>query len=221
MTYLQFDVSGASPTEQWMSVSKEETQEPRRYDKHQVEISHFPFLSASAEDIPMSFMRYRPIGVELPILIGGSAGASMKYGGMTWTIVDPVRKEPEENSDEKFIIGSVVLTTPTAENDKIGEIIGQLGYSDAAEKFIREVINYLKAQNYKFKVSQTGEGEFLIYTEDGEGYNNILIDEDSDVEIMLIPKEGKVVRKTLYQEDGINIPVILRTFNELQSGSYS
>ena len=41
-------------------------------------------------------------------------------------------------------------------------------------------------------VSKTGEGELLIYKSDGKnGFVNIIIDEDGDIELMHVPEDRK------------------------------
>ncbi len=61
------------------------------------------------------------------------------------------------------------------------------------------------------KISKTGEGELLIYKSDGkEGYINIIIDEDGDIELMHIPKD----RSKTTNKVGVSVDEVIEFWNQ-------
>ena len=67
------------------------------------------------------------------------------------------------------------------------------------------------------QISKSNESEFLAYIYQDGTYKNVLIDEDGDIELLIIPADKKkAFSKRFYKEDGLNYSKIVESFNEMQ-----
>lgn len=61
------------------------------------------------------------------------------------------------------------------------------------------------------KVSKTGDGELLIYKEDGNGgYINLIIDDTGDIEIMHIPTD----KSNTWNKTNVSVDEAIKFWNE-------
>lgn len=73
---------------------------------------------------------------------------------------------------------------------------------DVAMNIITEC---LKKHKMDIIISMTGDDEILIYRHKDDCYNNLIIDEDADVEVLLINKKAKKTEtKTYYFQDSLD-----------------
>ncbi len=75
--------------------------------------------------------------------------------------------------------------------------------NNAIIKIAADIIKHATSRGkYDIKISRTSETELLIYTEDNDTYNNIIIDKDGDVEFMHIPLDRtKTYNEHFFIED--------------------
>ena len=101
-------------------------------------------------------------------------------------------------------------------NDAIN-IYKNLNYSNSA---VLDIINDILEESFSqlktdVKVSKTGEGEILIYRNEGEEFRNIIIDNDGDIEYLHIPSDRTATYNEHYQFIHINEDIITELVNKL------
>ena len=83
------------------------------------------------------------------------------------------------------------------------------------EKFLTKL--YLSNSFRNINISKSIENEFVIFLSSNGTYKNILIDEDGDIELLIIPSDKtKTYNKRFYKEDGLNFSNVVSTFNEMR-----
>ena len=107
---------------------------------------------------------------------------------------------------------------PTSLKEKVSQISNELSIDKEIQAEIEKIATklYLTTQG-KITLSKTSENEFIIYTVENGTYKNILIDEDGDVEVLIIPQDRTLTsNKRFYKEDGINHSLVVSALNELR-----
>lgn len=115
------------------------------------------------------------------------------------------------------IVDEEEFELPESLDIKLNVIVNELGFNQETKENIQKLLTklFLEAPN-RLEISKSKEGEFLVYTLLDGCYKNILIDEDGDIEILIIPQNKKdTISKRFYKEDGLNYSKIASTFNEL------
>lgn len=118
-------------------------------------------------------------------------------------------------------------TITTEENFKLPEdkktIIGtlskELSFSDEVQSDIEKLLTklYLTNSSKDINISKSIENEFVIFIASNGAYKNLLIDEDGDIELLIIPTDKtKTYNKRFYKEDGLNFSNVVSTFNEMR-----
>ena len=76
---------------------------------------------------------------------------------------------------------------------------------------------YIANSNAQIDISKTSDGEFIAYTTSNGTYKNILVDEDGDIELLIIPiNKCSIFNKRFFKEDGLNFSTIVSSFNEMR-----
>lgn len=121
------------------------------------------------------------------------------------------------NPSSSKIISEDEIRLPEILAEKISEITSSLNLTEDVKSDINKLTTKLYSSNIKnnIEVSKTSDGELVIYSKSRKNYKNILIDEDGDIELVLLPEKGKASNIFYSKETGINFSKIVRTFNEM------
>lgn len=113
-------------------------------------------------------------------------------------------------SEENFELPIKIINT-------INNTSTELGLSEEVKGDITKIITilFLRNPNTMLDISKSREGEFIAFTTTSNGtYKNLLIDEDGDIEIIIIPKDNyRTYNKQFYKADGINFSTVVSLFN--------
>jgi hypothetical protein len=138
----------------------------------------------------------------------------------TTTIVDKSLLDSLQQNQSPFlskIISEENFELPVTIKTNIESISDELGFSKDIEADINKIITklYLANPRAKLNISKSGEGEFIAYTTTSKGtYKNLVIDEDGDIEIIIVPLEkNKSHNSHFYKQDGINFSKVVSLFN--------
>lgn len=108
---------------------------------------------------------------------------------------------------------------PNSIVNKVNEISSSIGFSDNIVSEVKVFLQklYLNSNFVSLELSLTDECEFLIYGINKNTYHNILIDNDGDIEVLILPENKEnIFSKKFYKEEGIDHVNIINSFNELQ-----
>ena len=102
----------------------------------------------------------------------------------------------------------------TSEGIKIGSII------DIDTSLEKELPDFFNTRKKLLKDCHNTEKELfssLLSEEYVQTFKNMLINEDGDIELLIIPSnKSKSYNKTFYKEDGLNFSKVVSTFNEMR-----
>lgn len=102
---------------------------------------------------------------------------------------------------------------------KIDAISTELSLNKEVKGDIEKLLTklYLTNPSKNLNISKSSEGEFIIYISSNGIYKNLLIDEDGDIEILVIPQDkSKTYNKRFFKEDGLNFSKVVSLFNEVR-----
>lgn len=132
----------------------------------------------------------------------------------------PFNNNPFDNSPFlSKIVKEETIEIPQNLKKKANQISNQLMIRDEVQKDIEKLLQKLYVSNAQkqIDISMSGDKEFLIYVHNNGTFKNILINEDGDIELLIIPSnKSKSYNKTFYKEDGINFSKVVSTFNEMR-----
>lgn len=101
----------------------------------------------------------------------------------------------------------------------IASISLELSFKDEVQGDIEKLLTklYLTNVSKSIDISKSAENEFVIFITSNGTYKNILVDEDGDIELLIIPSDKtKTYNKRFYKEEGLNFSNIVSTFNEMR-----
>lgn len=101
----------------------------------------------------------------------------------------------------------------------ISVISKELKFTQEVEGDIEKLLTKLYVSNPKehISISKSTEGEFVIFITSNGTYKNVLVDEDGDIQLLIIPQNrSKTYNKMFYKEDGLNFSKVVNTFNEMR-----
>jgi hypothetical protein len=107
---------------------------------------------------------------------------------------------------------------PNALKTRMTEVFEHLNFDHDVTSEIESLVNKLHLTNpeKEIKINRSSDDEFLAYFQDGEGFKNILVDGDGDIEILIIPADrSKSASIKFYKEDTINFSKVVNKFNEM------
>lgn len=102
---------------------------------------------------------------------------------------------------------------------KTHEIAASLNFGESTKADIIKLLHKMYTVNtsVSFNISKSGDSEFLVYVNSNGTFKNVLVNEDGDIELLVIPPDRrKSYNKTFYKEDGINYSKVVGTFNEMR-----
>lgn len=118
-------------------------------------------------------------------------------------------------------------TITTEENFKLSEdkktlittLSKELSFNDEVQSDIEKLLTklYLTNSSKDINISKSIENEFVIFIASNGTYKNMLVDEDGDIELLIIPSDKtKTYNRRFYKEDGLNFSNVVSTFNEMR-----
>ncbi len=108
---------------------------------------------------------------------------------------------------------------PDEKRSQIHAISNELSFRDEIKWDIEKLLTklYLTNSSKEIHVSRSMENEFVVFLSLNGTYKNVLIDEDGDIELLIIPVDKtKTYNKRFYKEDGLNFSNIVSIFNEMR-----
>lgn len=110
------------------------------------------------------------------------------------------------------------ISLPEKIKEKIKLLTTELNFNDnikyEIENFTLKL--YIHDGRQNIEISQSSEGEMLIYTEKNGAYKNAIFDSDGDIEILKIPIDKRQTQnKIFFREDNHNLSTIFKTFNAM------
>ena len=109
--------------------------------------------------------------------------------------------------------------TPKMESwSKVGIILRDLNFDLEIEDVINELIKYINTSQSELQFSKSDEDEFVLFQQTpNETWKNLLIDEDGNIELIVVPKDRKKTFNKHYMlHNNYNLASIVNNFNELQ-----
>lgn len=131
----------------------------------------------------------------------------------------PLNSSFEDSLFLSQVVNTATIKLPEPLQNKANEISLQLNVTNDVQNDIDQLLLKLYHTNTQreISISRSADKEFLIYLRINDTYKNILIDEDGDIELLVIPSDkSKSYNKIFYKEDGINFSNVVSTFNEMQ-----
>lgn len=101
----------------------------------------------------------------------------------------------------------------------IATLSKELSFNDEVQSDIEKLLTKLHLTNSSkdINISKSIENEFVIFITSNGTYKNMLVDEDGDIELLIIPSDKtKTYNKRFYKEDGLNFSNVVSTFNEMR-----
>lgn len=98
---------------------------------------------------------------------------------------------------------------------RIAALLKELSFNDEVQSDIKELLaNLYSADSSKdIQISRSADNEFLIFITSNGTHKNLLIDEDGDIELLIIPPDRtKTYCERFYKKDGIKFSIIVETF---------
>lgn len=108
---------------------------------------------------------------------------------------------------------------PNDTRNLIASISQELSFKDEVQGDIEKLVTklYLTNLSKNIVISKSIENEFVIFLTSNGTYKNVLVDEDGDIELLIIPSDKtKTYNKRFYKEEGLNFSNIVSTFNEMR-----
>jgi len=108
---------------------------------------------------------------------------------------------------------------PERITNETNDIIASLSFNEEIKADIIKLLHKMYTVNtsISLSISKSGDNEFLVYINSNGTFKNILVNEDGDIELLVIPPDRrKSYNKTFYKEDGINYSKVVDTFNAMR-----
>ena len=102
---------------------------------------------------------------------------------------------------------------------QLHKISDKLNVVNEIQQDVEQLLHKLYVTNAQkeINISMSNDNEFLIYINSKGTFKNILINEDGDIELLIIPSnKSESYNKTFYKEDGLNLSTVVSTFNEMR-----
>jgi len=108
---------------------------------------------------------------------------------------------------------------PNGLSEKLQAISAELNFNSSItaiiEKFVLEL--YIKNDNQNIVLSKSSDDQFLMYVNDNGTYKNLLIDEEGDVELLIIPPDRKKTFNQMYfKSKGFDYSQIISKLNAMR-----
>lgn len=110
------------------------------------------------------------------------------------------------------------ISLPDSIRSTIISLSNDLNFSQDVQSDIHALITkfYIDHSRENIHLSKSKEGEFLAYITSNGAYRNLLVDEDGDIELLIIPADKtKTHSRRFYKEDGVNFSDVVRALNEM------
>ena len=111
------------------------------------------------------------------------------------------------------------LKLPEDKRTLIATLSNELAFSGEVQSDIEKLLTklYLTNSSNDINISKSIEDEFVIFITSNGAYKNMLVDEDGDIELLIIPADKtKTYNKRFYKEDGLNFSNVVSAFNEMR-----
>jgi hypothetical protein len=132
----------------------------------------------------------------------------------------PFEMNPFDNSPFlSKIVKEENIELPQTIKSQVNQISNHLKIGDEVQKDIEKLLQklYISNAEREINISMSADRELLIYLSVNDTYKNILVSEDGDIELLIIPSnKSKSYNKTFYKEDGLNLSKVVSTFNEMR-----